>query len=118
MERRDLLAKNVEIIRAHAGALGEVGSPDVKVVVVANPANTLALVAIKAAPLIPARNFTALTRLDQDRLRCAPPRGSRGLARVTRDPCAATTGDPGKLHTCDGRDVPVFTIYEGGWGMP
>lgn len=71
MERKDLLAKNVEIISAHAGALQDHASPDVKVLVVANPANTLALVARKRAAALPARNFSCLTRLDHDRLRGA-----------------------------------------------
>lgn len=42
--------------------------PNVKVLVVGNPANTNALIASKfASPKIPARNFTAMTRLDQNR---------------------------------------------------
>ena len=69
MERKELLAKNVEIITTHAGALEEYASPDVKVLVVANPANTLALMAKKRATRIPAENFSCLTRLDHDRLR-------------------------------------------------
>ena len=69
MERKELLAKNVEIITSHAGALDEFASKDVRVVVVANPANTLALVAQKRASTIPSSHFTCLTRLDHDRLR-------------------------------------------------
>lgn len=71
MERKELLAKNVEIISAHAAALNELAARDVKIVVVANPANTLALVAKKAAPSLPAEAFSCLTRLDHDRLRGA-----------------------------------------------
>ncbi len=69
MERKELLAKNVEIITTHAAALEEFASPDVKVLVVANPANTLALIAKKRAARLPAENFSCLTRLDHDRLR-------------------------------------------------
>jgi malate dehydrogenase len=71
MERKELLAKNVEIISAHAAALDELASRDVRVVVVANPANTLALVAKKTAASLPSENFSCLTRLDHDRLRGA-----------------------------------------------
>jgi len=69
MERKELLAKNVEIITTHAAALDDYASRDVKVLVVANPANTLALVAKKRASSLPAVNFSCLTRLDHDRLR-------------------------------------------------
>ena len=69
MERKELLAKNVEIITTHAAALDDHASRDVKVLVVANPANTLALVAKKRASSLPAENFSCLTRLDHDRLR-------------------------------------------------
>jgi malate dehydrogenase len=69
MERRDLLIKNAQSIRSQALALNEFGNREAKVLVVANPANTNCLVAIHSAPDIPARNFTCLTRLDQERLR-------------------------------------------------
>jgi malate dehydrogenase len=69
MERKELLAKNVEIITTHAAALDDYASRDVKVLVVANPANTLALVAKKRASSLPVENFSCLTRLDHDRLR-------------------------------------------------
>lgn len=69
MERRDLLVKNAQSIRSQAMALNEFGNSNAKVLVVANPANTNCLVAIKSAPNIPSKNFTCLTRLDQERLR-------------------------------------------------
>ncbi len=69
MERKDLLIKNAQSIRLQAIALNEFGNPNAKVLVVANPANTNCLVAIKSAPKIPPQNFTCLTRLDQERLR-------------------------------------------------
>jgi malate dehydrogenase len=69
MERKDLIAKNAEGMRDQAMALQNFADPNVKVVVVANPANTNALVAIRTADRIPARNFSALTRLDHERLR-------------------------------------------------
>ena len=69
MERKELITKNAEGMRDQARALDACADRDVKVLVVANPANTNALVAMKSAPSIPAKNFTCLTRLDQERLR-------------------------------------------------
>ncbi len=69
MERKDLIAKNARGMLTQAQALENYASSDVKVLVVANPANTNALVAMEEAPKIPRQNFTALTRLDQERCR-------------------------------------------------
>lgn len=68
MERKDLLAANVKIFKAQGQALAQHADPNVKVLVVGNPANTNAMIAAKyAAPKIPACNFSAMTRLDQNR---------------------------------------------------
>ncbi|KAF4532693.1 hypothetical protein B566_EDAN002929 [Ephemera danica] len=67
MERKDLLAANVTIFKAQGQALDRVAKKSVKVLVVGNPANTNALVCSKYAPSIPRENFTAMTRLDQNR---------------------------------------------------
>ena len=88
MERKDLLAANVkvcniyclfdqtfdsffsleQIFKSQGKALANHSNPNVKVLVVGNPANTNALIAAKyAAPKIPVQNFTAMTRLDQNR---------------------------------------------------
>lgn len=68
MERKDLLAANVKIFASQGRALANHSKPDVKVLVVGNPANTNALIAAKfAAPKISAKNITAMTRLDQNR---------------------------------------------------
>lgn len=69
MERREMIAINAEGIARQAQALQEHAKPQVKVLCVANPANTNTLVAIHSAPKIPAKNFSCLTRLDQERLR-------------------------------------------------
>lgn len=69
MERSDLLHKNAENIKAQAQALNSVARNNVKVLCVANPANTNCLVAIKTATNIPAQNFTCLSRLDEERLK-------------------------------------------------
>lgn len=68
MERKDLLAANVRIFKSQGKALAAYADPNVKVIVVGNPANTNALICAKyAAPKIPARNITAMTRLDHNR---------------------------------------------------
>jgi len=69
MERKDLIQKNASGMLEQAGYLSRYAAADVKVLVVANPANTNALSAIRSATNIPASNFTCLTRLDQERLR-------------------------------------------------
>lgn len=67
MERKDLLSANVKIFKAQGQALNNYARKDVKVLVVGNPANTNALVCSHYAPSIPRENFTAMTRLDQNR---------------------------------------------------
>mmetsp|Transcript_1520 Transcript_1520/g.1351 ORF Transcript_1520/g.1351 Transcript_1520/m.1351 type:complete len:321 (-) Transcript_1520:76-1038(-) len=69
MERKDLIAKNAEGMISQAKALDLYASKDVKVLIVANPANTNCLVALQQATSIPSKNFTALTRLDEERLK-------------------------------------------------
>lgn len=67
MERGDLLNENGKIFIAQGKALNEVASKDVKVLVVGNPCNTNAWIAMSNAPTIPRKNFYAMTRLDQNR---------------------------------------------------
>ncbi|MDZ4814019.1 MAG: malate dehydrogenase [Pseudomonadota bacterium] len=67
MERKDLLLKNAEIFTVQGKALSAVASPNVKVLVVGNPANTNAYIAMKSAPDLPEKNFTAMLRLDHNR---------------------------------------------------
>jgi malate dehydrogenase len=69
MQRKDLIEKNVTIFKAQGEALEQFASRHVKVLVVANPANTNCLIAMENAPSIPRANFSALTRLDHERLR-------------------------------------------------
>jgi len=69
MLRKDLLAKNSPIFKAMGEALEKYAKKTVKVVVVANPANTNCLIAATNAPSIPKKNFCALTRLDYNRAR-------------------------------------------------
>ncbi|RTL53040.1 MAG: malate dehydrogenase [Rhodocyclaceae bacterium] len=67
MERKDLLLENAKIFVAQGKALNKVASRNVKVLVVGNPANTNAWIAMKSAPDLPAGNFTAMLRLDHNR---------------------------------------------------
>jgi len=67
MERKDLLAVNGQIFTAQGKALNEAASRKVKVLVVGNPANTNAWIAMKSAPDLPRKNFTAMLRLDHNR---------------------------------------------------
>ena len=67
MERAELLAVNGAIFIAQGKALNAVASRDVKVLVVGNPANTNAYIAMKSAPSLPRENFTAMLRLDHNR---------------------------------------------------
>ena len=67
MERKDLLLENAKIFTVQGKALNAVASRDVKVLVVGNPANTNAYIAMKSAPDLPAKNFTAMLRLDHNR---------------------------------------------------
>lgn len=69
MERKDLLSANVKIFKVQGEALNTYAKKDVKVLVVGNPANTNALICSHYAPSIPKENFTAMTRLDQNRAR-------------------------------------------------
>jgi malate dehydrogenase len=67
MERAELLAVNAEIFTAQGKALNAVASRNVRVLVVGNPANTNAYIAMKSAPDLPRKNFTAMLRLDHNR---------------------------------------------------
>jgi malate dehydrogenase len=67
MERAELLAVNGAIFTAQGKALNAVASRNVRVLVVGNPANTNAYIAMKSAPDLPRRNFTAMLRLDHNR---------------------------------------------------
>ncbi len=67
MERRDLLSANAQIFTAQGKALNAVAKRTVKTLVVGNPANTNAYIAMKSAPDLPAKNFTSMMRLDHNR---------------------------------------------------
>jgi malate dehydrogenase len=67
MERADLLEANGAIFKPQGKAINDHAADDVKILVVGNPANTNALIAMSNAPDVPNDRFTAMTRLDQNR---------------------------------------------------
>jgi malate dehydrogenase len=67
MERKDLLLENAKIFTEQGKALDAVAARNIKVLVVGNPANTNAYIAMKSAPSLPKKNFTAMMRLDHNR---------------------------------------------------
>jgi malate dehydrogenase len=67
MERKDLLAANAQIFSVQGKALNDHADSAVRVLVVGNPANTNALIAMSNAPKLDRRQFTAMTRLDHNR---------------------------------------------------
>jgi malate dehydrogenase len=67
MERKDLLLENAKIFTEQGKALDAEAARDIKVLVVGNPANTNAYIAMKSAPSLPRQNFTAMLRLDHNR---------------------------------------------------
>ena len=67
MERADLLSANGAIFTTQGKAISDSAAPGVRILVVGNPANTNALIALNNAPNTPDRQFTAMTRLDHNR---------------------------------------------------
>lgn len=67
MERKDLLMDNAKIFIEQGKAMNEVASRDIRTIVVGNPANTNAWIAMKSAPDLPNANFTSMMRLDHNR---------------------------------------------------
>ena len=67
MERGDLLTENGKIFKPQGKAISDFASRDVKVLVVGNPANTNALIAMNNAPDLKPSQFTGMTRLDHNR---------------------------------------------------
>jgi malate dehydrogenase len=85
MERKDLLEANGAIFTVQGKALSDNAGPDVRVLVVGNPANTNCLIAMHNAPAIPAHRFTAMTRLDHNRAKAQlAAKLSRPVTDVTR----------------------------------
>ncbi|XP_066279443.1 malate dehydrogenase, cytoplasmic-like isoform X2 [Branchiostoma lanceolatum] len=112
MERKDLLKANAKIFQSQGKSLDQYAKKTVKVVVVGNPANTNALIAMKCAPSIPKENFSCLTRLDQNRAKsqiaakCSVP--TSGVKKVTIWGNHSSTQFPDAMHAVvvkDGKDT-------------
>ncbi|HLM29808.1 MAG TPA: malate dehydrogenase [Acidimicrobiales bacterium] len=85
MERADLLSANGAIFTVQGKALSDAAADDVKVLVVGNPANTNALIAMNNAPNVPRERFTAMTRLDHNRAKAQlAAKAGAAVADVTR----------------------------------
>lgn len=118
MERADLLSANGGIFSVQGRALNAGAAPDLKVVVVGNPANTNALIAASHAQDIPASRFTALTRLDHDR--AVAQLAANTNSQVSRIKNLAIWGNhsatqyPDISHTTVG-GVPAISLVEQRW---
>ncbi|EQC27991.1 hypothetical protein SDRG_14266 [Saprolegnia diclina VS20] len=93
MERKDLIAKNTAIFKVQGEAIEKVADRDIKVLVVANPANTNCLVCMRHAPSIPTKNFSALMRLDHERMRSL-------LTVKINEACGANTVTSTQVQNC------------------
>jgi malate dehydrogenase len=110
MERADLLAANGAIFTGQGRAIASSAKSDVKVLVVGNPANTNALIAMNNAAGMDPSNFTAMTRLDHNRaltqLAGRLGRPITDISRMTIWGNHSTTQYPDLLHcVVDGRSA-------------
>ncbi|WP_431972139.1 malate dehydrogenase [Nocardia sp. bgisy134] len=118
MERSDLLAANGPIFTEQGQAINASAADDVKVLVVGNPANTNAFIAMSNAPDVPAERFTAMTRLDHNRAiaQLAKKTGAPAadIARVTIWGNHSATQYPDITHaTVAGR--PALDLVDDAW---
>ena len=118
MERKDLLLANAQIFSAQGKALDAVADRGVRVLVVGNPANTNALIAMKNAPGLAPGNFTAMVRLDHNRAlsQLAEKTGSHvtKLKRMTVWGNHSSTQYPDLHHaTVDGE--PALSLVDQAW---
>ncbi|MFD7847062.1 malate dehydrogenase [Nocardia sp. NPDC059764] len=119
MERADLLAANGPIFTDQGAAINANAADDVRVLVVGNPANTNAYIAMNNAPDVPAERFTALTRLDHNRAiaQVAEKTGAAAadIARITVWGNHSATQYPDLAHaTVGGRDA-LTVIDDPAW---
>jgi malate dehydrogenase len=113
MERSDLLEANGAIFTAHGRALAAAASPEVKVLVVGNPANTNALIAMNNAEGLDPAGFTAMTRLDHNRavtqLAARVGRPVTSVKRMTVWGNHSTTQYPDLFH-CEVDGEPAYQL--------
>ncbi|MGB5103031.1 MAG: malate dehydrogenase [Steroidobacteraceae bacterium] len=118
MERKDLLLANAQIFSAQGKALDAVADRKVRVLVVGNPANTNSMIAMKNAPSLDPRNFTAMVRLDHNRAlsQLAEKTGTHvtDLRKVTIWGNHSSTQYP-DLHHATVQGKPALSLVDGAW---
>lgn len=118
MERGDLLAENGKIFGPQGKALNDNASRDVRVLVIGNPANTNALIAMHAAPDLSPNQFTAMTRLDHNRAisQLADKTGAAvtDIARMTIWGNHSATQYP-DIHHCTVGGKPATSLVDEAW---
>jgi malate dehydrogenase len=118
MERKDLLLANAQIFSAQGKALDAVADRNVRVLVVGNPANTNSLIAMKNAPSLNPKNFTAMVRLDHNRAlsQLAEKTGTHvtQLKRMTIWGNHSSTQYP-DLHHATVAGKPALSLVDEGW---
>jgi len=118
MERSDLLTANGAIFTTHGRALAAAASPEVKVLVVGNPANTNALIAMNNAEGMDPANFTAMTRLDHNRaigqLAARVARPLTSIKKMTIWGNHSTTQYPDLFH-CEVDGKPAHELVDQDW---
>eukprot|EP01120_Amphizonella_sp_Union-15-10_P001599 TRINITY_DN11757_c0_g1_i1.p1 TRINITY_DN11757_c0_g1~~TRINITY_DN11757_c0_g1_i1.p1 ORF type:complete len:372 (-),score=55.96 TRINITY_DN11757_c0_g1_i1:24-1139(-) len=113
MERKDLLSKNANIFIEQGKALDTVANKNVRVVVVGNPANTNCMILARHAPSIPKQNFTALTRLDQNRAKSML--GSKLNVPPSRIANVTIWGNHSKTQYPDAAEATAWTTQSTGF---
>jgi malate dehydrogenase len=118
MERSDLLAANGAIFTTQGRALAAAANPEVKVLVVGNPANTNALIAMSNASEMDRANFTAMTRLDHNRaisqLAARIARPVTSIKKMTIWGNHSTTQYPDLFH-CEVDGQPAHELVDQDW---
>ncbi len=118
MERKDLLLENAKIFSAQGKALNDNAHRKVKVLVVGNPANTNALIALSNAPDLDHARFTAMTRLDHNRAisQLAAKTGAsvNDIRQMTIWGNHSATQYPDIAH-CTVRGKPAPSLVDQGW---
>jgi malate dehydrogenase len=118
MERKDLLLANAQIFSAQGKALDAVADRNVRVLVVGNPANTNSLIAMKNAPSLKPKNFTAMVRLDHNRAlaQLAEKTGNHvtDIKRVTIWGNHSSTQFP-DLHHATVKGKSALSLVDAGW---
>ena len=120
MERKDLITENAKIFAIQGKAINDHASPDVKVLVVGNPANTNALIAAANAPDLDPRQFTAMTRLDHNRAKAQLANKTESLVadikKMTVWGNHSLTQYP-DISNCTVKGTPAYDLVSREWAM-